>query len=258
MRVLIVRPEPGNGVTADAVRAMGHEPVCVPLFEIAPVAWDAADPAGFDAVAMTSASAARLGGAGLALYRHLPLFAVGEATAAAARDAGFERIIAGGRDAIELGAMLQKPLSFRGGVGVGQTAPDSNNLVDESIPHPNPSPKGEGLKVVHFAGEDFRPIPTRASVTVRCVYAARPLAPVLPLDADVALVHSPRAGERLAALVENRNALKIIAISENAARACGIGWRDMIVSPAPRDDAMLACLARLCEAGGVQPESPVA
>lgn len=221
MRVLIVRPEPGNGATAEAVRAMGHEPVCVPLFEIAPVAWDAADPAGFDAVAMTSASAARHGGAGLTLYRHLPLFAVGEATAAAARDAGFSDVRATAGDAADLGKILSG-------------------------------------RVVHFAGEDFRPIATRASVTVRCVYAARPLAPVMPLDADVALVHSPRAGERLAALVENRNALKIIAISENAAHACGTGWRDMLVSQAPRDDAMLACLARLCEAGGVQPESPVA
>lgn len=221
MRVLIVRPEPGNSVTAATVRAMGHVAVRAPLFEIAPVAWVAPDPSGFDAVAMTSANAARHGGVDLARYRHLPLFAVGDVTAAAARRAGFADIRVSGGDAATLGKTL------------------SGN-------------------VLHLAGADYRPIPTSASVSVRTVYAATPIDPEMPLDADVALVHSPRAGARLAALVPDRNTLKIIAISPAAARACGDGWREVHIAPDPNDDAMLECLASLCEAGGAQPESPVA
>lgn len=220
MRVLIIRPEPGNGVTAAAVRAMGQEAVAVPLFEIVPIAWDAPDPAGFSAIAMTSANAARHGGVALELYRHLPVFAVGEATAQAARAAGFSTIGMAAGDAAALG----KTLSGR---------------------------------ILHLAGADYRPIPTGARVTVRSIYASRPLDPVQPLDADVALVHSARAGERLALLAPDRKSLKIIAISAAAAKACGVGWRQLQVAITPHHDAMLECLARLCEADRLSRESPV-
>lgn len=220
MRVLIIRPEPGNAATAAAVRAMGLEPVAVPLFEIAPLSWDAPDPDRFTAIAMTSANAARHGGAALERYRHLPVFAVGEATAIAARAAGFASIGMAG-DAEALG----KTLSGR---------------------------------ILHLAGADYRPISTDAQLTVRSVYAAMPIDPVRPLDADIALVHSARAGERLAALVHDRRALKIVAISRRAAQACGAGWHQVSVAFTPHDDAMLECLARLCEANRLSPESPVA
>ena len=100
---------------------MGFEPVVVPLFEVVPLAWNA-DPEQFDAVAMTSANAARHGGAGLARFTHLPLFAVGEATADAARETGFNDVRVGSGNAEELGTLL-KPLPLGGGVGVGPPQP---------------------------------------------------------------------------------------------------------------------------------------
>lgn len=213
MRVLIVRPAPGNAATADAVAALGLEPIVVPLFEVAPLAWDMPDPAPFDAVVMTSANAARHGGVALAHFTHLPLFAVGEATAATARAAGFADVRVGAGDAADLGAQLSG-------------------------------------RVLHLTGADYRPIPSDANVTVVPVYDSRSLAPSAPLTADIALVHSPRAGARLTELAPDRATTQIIAISLAAARACGTGWATVHIAEHPREHAMLACLARLCEAPG--------
>ena len=38
-----------------------------------------------------------------------------------------------------------KPLPFRGGVGVGQSFATNTDLLGQSVPRPNPSPKGEEL-----------------------------------------------------------------------------------------------------------------
>lgn len=211
MRVLIVRPAPGNAVTADAVAALGLEPVVVPLFEVVALAWEMPDPAGFDAVVMTSANAARHGGVALAHFTHLPVFAVGAATAAAALVAGFADVRAGAGDAADLGPQLSG-------------------------------------RVLHLTGTDHRPLSTTADVTVVAVYDSRPLAPCAPLSADIALVHSPRAGVRLGELTPDRATTRIIAISPAAAQACGTGWAMVHIADLPREHAMLACLARVCEA----------
>ncbi len=209
MRVLILRPEPGNAATAEAVAAMGLTPARAPLFDIVPVAWDPPDPARFDAVAMTSANAARHGGAGLSRYTHLPLYAVGETTAAAARDAGFGNVVAGHGGADDLAALAT------------------------------------GKALLHLTGGDHRSLANAVAIVV---YASRTLdAAPLP-SADIALVHSPRAGARLAELVDDRAALDLVAISASAAAACGPGWRSVHTADTPRDASMLATLASLCEA----------
>lgn len=212
MRVLILRPEPGNAATARAVAAMGNEPVCVPLFDIVPVAWSPPDPAAFDAVAMTSANAARLGGPGLRNYRHLPLFAVGEATAKAAREAGFVDIRTGTGDGQQLATLW------------GNAA------------------------VLHLTGPDH--VPLTGHVATVAVYEARPRhltsAQIGQLTAPVALIHSPRAADAFASMIQARSGTAIVAISEAAATVCGPGWRSITVADAPREQAMLESLVRLC------------
>ena len=89
-RLVILRPEPGASATAARARAMGLEPVTMPLFKVEAVDWDAPDPGLFDALLLTSANAVRYAGERLRSLRQLPVYAVGEATAAAAREAGFE------------------------------------------------------------------------------------------------------------------------------------------------------------------------
>jgi uroporphyrinogen-III synthase len=63
---------------------------------------------------------------------------------------------------------------------------------------------------------------------------------------SVVLVHSPRAGRRLAELVESRGSIAIAAISKAAADAAGSGWAEIAIADQPSDEALLALAARLC------------
>ena len=86
--IAVLRPEPGNRVTAIAIEAQGHRTIRLPLFETRPVAWAAPDAAGYDALIVTSANAFRHGGTGLVRLLDLPVWAVGAATAEFARRDG--------------------------------------------------------------------------------------------------------------------------------------------------------------------------
>ena len=69
------------------------------------------------------------------------------------------------------------------------------------------------------------------------------------LSGQVAAIHSPRAGKRLAELipVEARTDVRIAAISRAAAEAAGAGWADLRVASTPTDSALLALAFGLCE-----------
>jgi uroporphyrinogen-III synthase len=97
MRLLVTRPEPDAGREADALIALGHEPVRAPLLEIEFLSGVPLPLDGVQALVITSRNALR------ALASHpdldqaleLPLFAVGEATAWSARQLGFREVTIG-------------------------------------------------------------------------------------------------------------------------------------------------------------------
>jgi uroporphyrinogen-III synthase len=104
MRLLITRPEPDNQRTASALRALGHEVMLAPLLHIEAIA-DADLGAGpWSAILLTSANGAR------AIAGHprrgelmaLPILAVGQSSAAAARAAGFSDVSSADGDARDL------------------------------------------------------------------------------------------------------------------------------------------------------------
>ena len=218
-RLVILRPEPGAGATARRAQAIGLEPVAMPLFEIEPLDWAAPEPGGFDALLLTSANAVRNGGPGLASLRGLPVYAVGEASAAAAREAGFEIAASGER-------------------GVG-------HLLD-SIP--------AGLRLLHPCGEHRTPTEARQAIAAVPVYRSAELpmpAGFQRIEGEVVMVHSPRSGRRLAELVDrariDRGKVRIAAISAAAAAAAGPGWERCAAAAAPDEAALLALAARLCD-----------
>lgn len=212
--VVVLRPEPGATETVRKARERGLDAVAVPLFEIEPVAWELPDVGGFDALLLTSANAVRHGGQGLVRLRDLPVHAVGEATAHAAREAGFA-------------------VASTGNCGVDALL---NSLQ-------------RGLKLLHLCGED-RKVPANvpqeiASLVVYCA-KEEPVPDVSAVEGCVALIHSPRAGRRFAELIENRSSTVIAAISPTAAEAVGSGWAAVEAAESPNDDALLALAKRLC------------
>ena len=90
MAVLVTRPQPDDEATAAALRGRGFEALLAPMLRFEPVAFHDDTDASHGAVIVTSANALRGIAPHLAGSRllQLPLFAVGEHTAAAARRAG--------------------------------------------------------------------------------------------------------------------------------------------------------------------------
>ncbi|MCK1397683.1 uroporphyrinogen-III synthase [Bradyrhizobium sp. 4] len=104
MSILVTRPHPDNEATSENLRARGHVALLAPVLKFEPVAFHDESETSYSAVIVTSANAIRgvapqLRGLGL---QELPLFAVGEHTAAAARDAGFAEVVVAGGDAAAL------------------------------------------------------------------------------------------------------------------------------------------------------------
>jgi uroporphyrinogen-III synthase len=104
MAVLVTRPSPDDETTAAGLRARGFEVVRAPMLRFEPVAFHDDTDAHYGAAIVTSANALRSIEAHLAGSRllKLPLFAVGEHTAVAARRAGFDNVIVAQGDAIRL------------------------------------------------------------------------------------------------------------------------------------------------------------
>ncbi len=220
--VLILRPQPGADESAARARALGLTPVVAPLFWIEPLDWQAPDPAGFDAVVLTSANAPRHAGAKLARFRHLPAFAVGEATAAAAAEAGFGEVRTGPADVGALTRMMVEQGVRRAfhPCGADHVAPTSEGLSVTSIP-------------VYWSA-------AAANLDSRAIAAIE--------RGALALLHSPRAGQLFGSLVgAARDGIRIAAISAAAAGAAGPGWRSVAIAERPRDQALLELAAKLCQ-----------
>jgi uroporphyrinogen-III synthase len=104
MAILVTRPHPDGETTAAGLRAKGFEVLLAPMLRFEPAAFHDDADAHYGAVIVTSANALRgiesqLRGNPLL---KLPLFAVGEHTADAARNIGFQYVISAAGDAAGL------------------------------------------------------------------------------------------------------------------------------------------------------------
>ncbi len=97
-RMLVTRPEPDAVATAERLAALDIAAEAQPLLVRAPLPTSLPEAKGFAALAVTSANALRaLEERGVIdRYRHLPVFAVGDRTAAEARRHGFAQVTSAG------------------------------------------------------------------------------------------------------------------------------------------------------------------
>ena len=222
--LFIIRPEPGCEATVRAARALGLNAHGFPLFEVRRLSWAPPVPESFDALLVGSANALRYGGSALAAYRGKPAYAVGETTAAGARDAGFE-VAAVGEGGLQ--AMLTK------------IAPEHRRLL-------------------RLAGRErvTLDLPPGLEMTEREVYASQPLPMPSALadrlrDGGIVLLHSAEAAAHFAAECDRlgieRGMPAIAALGPRIAAAAGPGWAVAESAPSPNDKALLALASRMCQ-----------
>lgn len=221
MRVAVTRALPEAKRTADRLRAAGATPVIAPLLTILPCAFDTNVDAA-QALIFTSTNGVRAfpNARGASA---LPVFAVGDATAAAARESGFTDVRSADGNVSDLAALIKRACD-----------PVKGKLIHIGGAHLAGDLAGE-LK--HAGFEIERRIAYEAVAAI-----ALPAALSEPLDAI--LFHSPRGARTFVALGALQAGNLIAAcISEAAAEPLRkIGWKRIIVAPAPREDALLAAL----------------
>ncbi len=223
---IVIRPEPGCAATVAAARAMGLEAHGFPLFAVQPRDWSPPAAGQIDALLIGSANALRFGGVALGAFRDLPVYAVGAATAEAARETGFTVAATGS-----------------GGL---------QNLLD-TIP--------AGTRLLRLAGEQRVPLtpPTGVTMIESVVYASEAQA-MPPALADllrqrvVVLLHSGEAATHFASECDRlgiaRDAITIAALAPRIAEAAGLGWAALATAETATDAALLALTSQLCQSSG--------
>jgi uroporphyrinogen-III synthase len=230
--LVVIRPEPGCAASLHAARAVRLEAHGFPLFEVVARSWEAPAPGQFDAILAGSGNAFRHGGRGLGALRSLPVYAVGETTAQAAREAGFTVVATGS-----------------GGMQA---------LLTELDP--------AHRRLLRIAGDERVPLTLPKGVTMdeRVVYVSVPrtlppeLAALLRAPAMIAL-HSAEAARHLSAQCVThgirRSLLRLIALSPRIAQAAGDGWSEVAVATVPNDKALLALALQMCQDPGPRPKA---
>ena len=230
MRVAVTRTLPEADETAARLRAVGFDAVVTPLMQVVPRPFDA-DLSGAQALLFTSINGLRAFAAA-SPQRDLPVLTVGDATAAAARDAGFHDVRSADGNLEGLAALAQRSL-----------APQAGKLVH--------------IAGTHVAGDLVAALARAGYGAERRIafdtIAVATLPPALAAPCDAVMFHSaraahiyaafgaPQANQRVAACLSQAIADAALVSPEN--RDLGrIAWRKLVVAARPREDALLQAL----------------
>jgi uroporphyrinogen-III synthase len=219
----ITRAQPGADATAARVRELGIEPIVAPLLEVRAIADADLDLAGVSALAFTSANAVAAFAA-RSPERGLRVFAVGDATAAAARAHRFASVLSAQGDVAALASALTARRRELAGVILYPAAAEPSQDLAAAL-------AAVGLQV-------------RQTAVYETVATEPPaaLAERLP-EIDGVLLHSAKAAQALARFVESHPAPELVAycLSRQIARALGrAGLAQVLSAPQPNETALLA------------------
>jgi len=225
MRVWVTRASPGAERTADALRKLGHSPLLSPVMRVRqlPAALDLTAVA---ALAFTSANgveafAVRSPG------RDLKVFAVGDATAQAAREAGFSDVVSAHGDVEALGRLLASAELPQGAV----------------VLHPGGRELAGDLPAAAGPGVSIRRVALYETV------ARAPSEALSVMDTggiDAVLVHSSKAARRVAAVCApwREGRAWYFALSPAvAAPLIEAGFEKVRAAPFPDEAALLKLLS---------------
>ena len=224
-RIWITRASPGAEATAERLRALGHEPAVAPVLEVRGLPGPI-DLTGVGALAFTSANAVRVFAARSAA-RSLPVFAVGAATATAADAAGFPNIVSADGDVDALARVIRA----------------NAGSIDGVVLHPAAAePAGDLIGALAKCGVEARAVTTYETVPAEVPAAVLDALPAL----DGVLIHSPRAGRRVAEILRGRPAPNLVAYCLSPQISATLTMLEMgrvTTAPLPTEDALLSLLA---------------
>lgn len=221
-QVLAIRPEPGLTATLKLGAEMGLDIHAEALFEIRPVAWEAPDPANIDGLLIGSAKAILHGGEPLTAFKDKPVQAVGETTAAAAREAGFtvETVGSGGLQSVLDG--LSEPLRLLRVSGAEHVPLDV--------------PKGIEIDTVITYESVALPLPESTAKLLR--------------NPSIVLLHSAAAARHFSdewtRLGLDGTAISLAALGPRIVEGLTGDWHSIHISPRPRDTDLLEMIRNLC------------
>ncbi|MNI03698.1 uroporphyrinogen-III synthase [compost metagenome] len=221
-RVWVTRAEPGAARTADRLRALGFTPIVAPLLTLAPLpgALDAApSPDAVAVLALTSPNGVEAFAPLIPRFRDHPVFAVGDATAEAARAAGFADVRSASGDIHALARLI----------------------AAEAPPGPLLAPGAR-----EPAGDLPALLPDRP-VQRLPVYAAFETHGPAPEPFDAVMLHSPRAARALAADLARPASTGRVAICISDAAAAPLrpfDFAEIRIAAAPDEAAMLSALGK--------------
>lgn len=217
-RVWVTRTQPGADRTALRLADLGFEPIVVPVLAVRPIAQPAPDLNGFKALAFTSPNGVAAFTA-LTEERGLPVFAVGDATAERARQAGFTAVASANGALADLAWLLA-------------------GAAEGPVLVPGPREPAGDLEALLDGAVEIVPLP---------VYEAAETCAAAPEAFEAVLLHSPRAAWSTAGLLgpNGGRGRVAVAISPNAATALGGAAFDQIrIAGAPTDAAVLQALGK--------------
>lgn len=218
LRVALTRAEPEASRTAERVRTRGAEAIVAPLLTIVPCGYDTSTE-GAQAIIFTSTNGVRAFPDARGARDRIVL-TVGDATAEAAREAGFNDVRSADGDVAALAALAKAALD-----------PAKGKLVHIAGDHVAGDLGGE-LRAAGF------------TVERRLAYAsvaAATLPDALKQPLDIVLFHSARAAETFVALgAPNAKGLTAGCLSATVAEAAGkTSWNRVVIAPRPREDDLL-------------------
>jgi uroporphyrinogen-III synthase len=226
-KIWITRAQPGADVTAERVRAMGHDALVAPLLEVRLLPEATVDLRGVVALAFTSANGVRAF-ADKSGERALTAFAVGAATALAARKAGFKSVLSANGDVLALAEGIAARRNELRGVVLHPGAFDlAGDLVGALEKH-----RVEARRLTLYETVPIEPDDAAAEVLCR---------------SDAVLLHSARAAEALARVLKRHPAphMRALGLSKAVVQPLGrIATGGKIYPPFPLEAALLNLIDR--------------